>query len=336
MYKILSSELDSILEGTSRSFYLSLKQLPSKIRTQISLLYLLARTSDTIADSEHGSTEFLTSSLDHFEDFVLGSSTEVPNLSNLAELQSNPFEGELLENVEEVKSFIGKLTQSDQNHLRKCLEIIIGGQKLDLLRFSSEEEISCILSTEQLDDYTFRVAGSVGEFWTHISLNHLFKAEKEEEKILLEKGIRFGKALQMINILRDIPSDLRNGRCYIPLDMLSSHGLNQYDLMNPENMSRFNPIFNQLMDVTESHLDEATQYIDLLPHRQFRLRGSCMLPIVIGRQTLTMLGEGNVLESTNRIKISRSDIEQAVRSVVLAVPFQNKSRRLIENDKSGN
>ena len=336
MFKILSSELDSILEGTSRSFYLSLKQLPSKIRTQISLLYLLARTSDTIADSEHGSTEFLISSLDQFEEFAIGSSTELPNFSDLAELQSNPFEGELLENVEEATSFIEKLTQSDQNHLRKCLEIIIGGQKLDLLRFSSEEEISCLLSTEQLDDYAFRVAGSVGEFWTHISLNHLFKVEKEEEKILLEKGIRFGKALQMINILRDIPSDLRNGRCYIPLDMLTSHGLNQYDLLNPENMSRFNPIFNQLMDVTESHLDEASQYIGLLPYRQFRLRGSCMLPIVIGRQTLTMLREGNVLESTNRIKISRSDIERAVRSVVLAVPFQNKSRKLIENDKTGN
>ena len=54
---IFDSELDSILEGTSRSFFLSLKELPKAIRAQVSLLYMLARTSDTIADSEEGSPE---------------------------------------------------------------------------------------------------------------------------------------------------------------------------------------------------------------------------------------------------------------------------------------
>ena len=57
--------------------------------------------------------------------------------------------------------------------------------------------------------------------------NNVSKPEKENE--FFEKGIRFGKALQMINILRDIPEDLRFGRCYIPEQELSRHGMKPED-----------------------------------------------------------------------------------------------------------
>src|SRR5437879_13636362 len=43
--------LGSLLRDVSRSFYLTLRVLPSRIRTQIGLAYLLARTTDTIADT---------------------------------------------------------------------------------------------------------------------------------------------------------------------------------------------------------------------------------------------------------------------------------------------
>ena len=66
MSGIFNSELDSILEGTSRSFYLSLKELPKAIRPQVSLLYMLARTSDTIADSEAGVSDELLEALESY------------------------------------------------------------------------------------------------------------------------------------------------------------------------------------------------------------------------------------------------------------------------------
>mgnify|MGYP000197173513 CR=1 FL=1 len=69
-------------------------------------------------------------------------------------------------------------------------------------------------SEEELDDYAYRVAGSVGVFWSKISLAHLISLPSEKEEEFLEKGIRFGKSLQMINILRDIPEDLRFVKCY--------------------------------------------------------------------------------------------------------------------------
>ena len=72
-----------------------------------------------------------------------------------------------------------------------------------------------------MDDYTYRVAGCVGVFLDKMSLAHLISLGREKEEELFMKGIRFGKALQMINIFRDIPEDLRFGRCYIPRKVAS-------------------------------------------------------------------------------------------------------------------
>ncbi len=85
---IFNSELDSILEGTSRSFYLSLKELPRAIRPQVSLLYMLARTSDTIADSEKGDPEELLHALESYNQFTQGSSVEIPELQELIKDQA--------------------------------------------------------------------------------------------------------------------------------------------------------------------------------------------------------------------------------------------------------
>ena len=48
----MSGPLNELLRATSRSFYLTLRVLPGAIRPQIGLAYLLARTTDTIADTE--------------------------------------------------------------------------------------------------------------------------------------------------------------------------------------------------------------------------------------------------------------------------------------------
>ncbi|GIT75458.1 MAG: hypothetical protein Ct9H300mP30_5200 [Methanobacteriota archaeon] len=113
---------------------------------------------------------------------------------------------------------IGQLSESDQLHIRRCLDVIVGGQSLDLRRFTtaSEGDVVALSEDAELDDYAYRVAGSVGEFWTRMTLDHIYNADAQTEERLFERGVRFGKALQLINILRDIPVDMRMGRCYIP------------------------------------------------------------------------------------------------------------------------
>ena len=177
MAELLDPELDKILDGTSRSFYLSLSKLPSKIRSQVGLLYLLARTSDTIADSERGSTADRLAWLKQYGGFVQGTGEELPDLGELAAIQRNPAEGRLLEVVDSSVACLDSFSEEDKERIRRCLEIIISGQTLDLERFAdaSPENMVSLDDDSELDDYAYRVAGSVGEFWTSVSLGHLFK-----------------------------------------------------------------------------------------------------------------------------------------------------------------
>lgn len=331
MSELLDPELDSILEGTSRSFYLTLKNLPSGLRSQVGLLYLLARTSDTIADSERGVPAQRLQALERYNEYAQGNSNTLPDLSELAQLQRIASERKLLERVDDTVACVSRFSDSDQQHIRHCLNIIVGGQSLDLKRFANagEGQIVALADDMELDDYAYRVAGSVGEFWTRMTLNHLFETDEETELAMFEKGVRFGKALQLINILRDIPADLRMGRCYIPSKSLSDIGMEPMDLLDAENMSHFKPLFDSCIDLAESHLDAAVEYIGMLPHSQFRLRGACMLPVLIGQRTLALLRDGNVLEPSNRIKVTRDEINGLLKTVAFAVPFAKKSRDLL-------
>ena len=330
MSGIFNSELDSILEGTSRSFYLSLKELPRAIRPQVSLLYMLARTSDTIADSEGGEPRELLEALESYDDFTQGRSSEAPTLSSFSEFQTNKSEGLLLKNVETIVSRIEGFSESDQESIRSCLGIIISGQILDVNRFSlGAEDIPSLEKDDELDDYAYRVAGSVGEFWTRMSLAHLFKLDHEKENQLFENGVRFGKSLQMINILRDIPADLELGRCYIPRKSLEKHKLSPRDLLDKSKMEPFRPLYDEYLDLTSSYLESAIQYIEMIPHSQFRLSGSCMLPVIIGKRTVSLLRGRNVLDRKDRIKIDRSEIKEVVKQVVMAVPFKGSSKKLL-------
>ena len=336
MSDLVNQKIDSLLEETSRSFYLTLRALPSGIRPQVGLLYLLARTSDTIADSGGGPTDQLLSALEQYNERIQGRSDTLPDLAGLAELQGNPAEARLLENVADSVACLDQFPAVDQQRIRECLDTIISGQTLDLQRFggAAAGEVIPLVEEEELDDYTYRVAGSVGEFWTHLTLEHLFKVDKDTEARLFATGVRFGKALQLINILRDLPVDLRLGRCYMPSAVLAEHDLVPADLLEPGNIDRFRPVFDGYIDMAGAHLDAAVEYIGLLPYSQFRLRGACMLPVLIGQRTLRLLRTENVLDAEKRIKVLRPEIKQLKNRTIFALPSRRRSQNLLDAERN--
>ena len=76
---------------------------------------------------------------------------------------------------------------------------------------ASAQSLVALRTDEELDDYTYRVAGCVGEFWTKMCRAHLFPRAPLDDAFLLANGVRFGKGLQLVNILRDVAADLRHG-----------------------------------------------------------------------------------------------------------------------------
>jgi len=327
----MAAELNNLLKGTSRSFYLTLRVLPGAIRPQIGLTYLLARTSDTIADTELVPLEQRLDALHKLRDRILGSSTAPLNFGELAKQQGSPAERVLLEKAEDSLTSLQKLSPADLKLVRDVLTTIMGGQELDLRRFASAsaENIVALETAAELDDYTYRVAGCVGEFWTRICRAHLFPNARLDEKQLIADGVRFGKGLQLVNILRDLPADLKKGRCYLPTQKLDAAKLLPETLLSPANEARFLPLFREYLDKAESHLAAGWTYTNTLPFGQYRVRLACAWPILIGVRTLDKLRAANVIELQQRVKVSREEIRAIVKRSILACPFPKAWRNLL-------
>jgi len=239
-------------------------------------------------------------------------------------------ETKLLLRIEEILGLLSQLSAEDLFLVRSVLGTIISGQELDLKRFAgaTAEQIVMLETAAELDDYTYRVAGCVGEFWTRMCRAHLFRADSIDESLLIERGIRFGKGLQLINILRDLPADLRAGRCYLPAQRLQELGLNAADLLQQENYNRLRPLYCDLLGQAEAHLEAGWFYTNMLPRRCVRIRLACAWPILIGVRTSGKLRNGNVLSSEKPIKITRSEVRQIIRRSLFGQLWPPLWRRL--------
>src|ERR1051325_2971090 len=218
------NSFNPLLKDVSRSFYLTLRVLPRKVRRQIGLAYLLARTTDTIADTELVPVERRLDALHALRARILGlsehpldfseftsncSSRRKEALNQKSEIRNQKSEIKeaervLLEKCEAAIALLSTLSAADKKLVQAVLDTITSGQELDLRRFTgaSAERIIALRTDDELDDYTYRVAGCVGEFWTKICRAHLFPRAALDEARLVADGVRFGKGLQLENILR--------------------------------------------------------------------------------------------------------------------------------------
>lgn len=331
--------LTDLLSQVSRSFYLTMRVLPAEVRPQIGLAYLLARTTDTIADTEILPGQERLKALGLLRARILGHSSEPLNFGEMARQQGEPAERTLLERVEEGLRLLEKLSNQDQTFLRQVIDIITSGQELDLKRFGNlgitlkekmelPAQIIALQTEAELDDYTYRVAGCVGGFWTKMCRAHLFPDAKLDLDQLLTDGVRFGKGLQLVNILRDLPRDLRQGRSYVPTDLLTGYGLQPSDLLDPDSEEQFRPLYHALLDRAQSHLAAGWAYTNTLPAGQWRLRFACALPILIGVRTIDLLRTANVLDATQRVKVSRAEVKDLMLRILVHLPSPSLFRDL--------
>ncbi|HYE33591.1 MAG TPA: phytoene/squalene synthase family protein [Methylomirabilota bacterium] len=326
-----SDLLGEILEQVSRSFYLTLKVLPRSVRSQIGLAYLLARTSDTIADTELLPSEARLTALSHFRDSILGPAAQPPSFASFAQAQASAGERTILERLPESIGLLRAQSPGDQGRIRHVLDTIISGQELDLRRFAgaSEGNIIALRTDAELDDYTYRVAGCVGEFWTEMTLAYPL-SKWTPPSGFRENGIRFGKGLQLVNILRDLPRDLRQGRCYLPADALQALGLAAADLLNPANQSKVADLHERWLQTCEAHLEAGWKYTCAIPVTAVRLRLACAWPLLIATRTVRLLRTRNFLDPAQRLKIPRGEVKSIMMRSIALYPLRRRWEKLFE------
>jgi farnesyl-diphosphate farnesyltransferase len=326
----MASSVEDLLRATSRSFYLTLRVLPGAVRPQISLAYLLARTSDTIADAQILSLEQRLEALQRFRAHLCGEQPGPLKIAGVSQ-QEETAERVLLERADEVIGKLQTFSGPDQQLIRDVLATIISGQELDLRRFgvaAAQGGITALRTDAELDDYTYRVAGCVGEFWTKMCRAHLFPRAPLDDEQLIADGIRFGKGLQLINILRDLPEDVSAGRCYLPRERVEACGLRPETLLDANSEPAFLRLYREYVDVAEEHLNAGWRYTNALPFRQFRVRLACAWPILIGAATIARLRSANISQLRQRVKVSRGEIRGIIMRSLPSVAVPSLWRRL--------
>jgi farnesyl-diphosphate farnesyltransferase len=299
----------------SRSFYLTLAVVPSAVRAPIGLAYLFARAADTIADTDLIERSRRLALLHDFKaqfmidrvDWGIIRSIQ----SALVPHQANVGEQALMQRLEECFQLLDTFIPEDRARIRTLMRTLTNGMAMDLAVFpgDSAKELTALPTMEELDRYTYYVAGCVGEFWTDMVAGHVPLLETWNVAEMSKVGVRFGKGLQLTNILKDIARDLQRGRCYIPETLLHEAGLTPSDLLKQGSNDRLRPILRKLIRVAREHLDQGWMYTLAIPRRELRLRLACMWPILFAGQTLRRVADSAVLlDPSINIKMPKGQV----------------------------
>jgi farnesyl-diphosphate farnesyltransferase len=321
-----------ILRSVSRSFYLSIRFLPAQLREPVALAYLLARTTDTVADTAQIPGSMRMETLKLLSNGIQGTASRdvvAKLVASFVSLQENASERQLLESLPDCLSWLEGMEHADRNDTRLVLEEITCGQMLDLQRFDDAQEIRALSTAADLDEYTYLVAGCVGEFWTRLCFRHVRQFASRTEGEMLALGKRYGMALQLINVLRDAGSDLRAGRCYFPEYELSAVHLTPSQILSePE---RFQPVYRIWVDKAKTGLASGMEYSRAIKNR--RVRAATVLPALIGARTLALLNAAGPAALQRTVKVARQEVRAMMLSLALTLASRRKIDAMFEGAK---
>jgi farnesyl-diphosphate farnesyltransferase len=305
-----SNLLSHLLPQVSRSFFLSLRVLPQEVRQPVGLAYLFCRAADTIADTALvPPRQRLACLADYRAAFGEAGAVAIASLPRrLTGVRRNSAERELLARLSDCFHLLEQMPPEDQFYIRELVLTLTQGMQMDLQTFPQENEgrVKALETRADLDQYTYFVAGCVGEFWTKVAVAHLPSLQHWNVEAMSTRGMRFGKGLQLTNILRDIAQDVRIGRCYLPRAELSALGVQPEDLLEPMTLTRIKPLLDVLLEETLAFYRDGWEYTLAIPPREWRLRLACAWPLLIGISTLALVRNSrDLLDPFVRVKIAR-------------------------------
>ncbi|WP_235965140.1 squalene/phytoene synthase family protein [Caenimonas soli] len=315
-----------LLRGVSRSFYVSIRLLPAPLRRPIGVAYLLARAADTLADTAELRPSERRA---HLETWAAAVDGRIPALAvarlsaSFAPLQQDPQERALVRALPHCLRWLDELAPADREDVRAVLRHITRGQALDIERFGQDLPPRALDSAEQLHEYTYLVAGCVGEFWTDLCFRHLPGFATLPQQEMRELGRGFGMGLQLVNILRDAGADLAAGRCYFPADELAAAGVAPEDILNhPE---RFEVVWRRWHAHAQDRIALGMRYADAVNSR--RVRAASALPALLAARTLALMRSAGPQRLRHKVKVPRHE----VRTMMARLAFTLAGRAALQS-----
>jgi farnesyl-diphosphate farnesyltransferase len=324
----LSAEQRNLLRHVSRSFDLSIRLLPPALQAPVAIGYLLARATDTVADTTAlplAERQVLLTLMSQEIDANQACTTRTAELNRLTEAfaaqQTDPHERALMQALPQCLPLLHTLPADDQASVRQVLGHITRGQQLDMTRFGLG--LQALQTEAELADYTWLVAGCVGEFWTELCGRHLPGYSLLPQAEMMRIGREYGMGLQRLNIIRDAGADLAAGRCYWPEETLRQGGLTPAMLEqaartpNADTLLALAPLYTQWLDHTQAQLADGMRYA--LALKPLRLRLASALPALIGARTVALLRQAGPSALNQRVKMPRREVRALLWRIALGL-----------------
>ncbi len=299
-----------MLQFVSRTFALTIPQLPGALREAVGNGYLLCRIVDTIEDDAAMPAQEKRRFCEWFTAVVEGRADAAQFAADLSAAlgPSTPAaERDLVIDTPRVIAIMNGFRPAQQEALRICVAVMAEGMAM----FQESKDPAGVPALKDMDRYCYYVAGVVGEMLTRLFCDYSTEIAAEREE-LMRLAVSFGQALQMTNILKDIWEDRERGACWLPRDVFASHGFDLRDLSAGRQDPGFEEGLAYLIGVAHGHVRNALRYTLLLPSHETGLRNFCLWALGMAILTLRKINKNRGFASGREVKITRRSVKATI------------------------
>jgi 1-deoxy-D-xylulose-5-phosphate synthase len=317
---------DRLLAGVSRTFALTIPQLPPSLRHVVSNAYLLCRIVDTIEDEPALNPLQKRAFCSRFARVVSDGVSAADLAADLAPLLSErtiPAEHQLIREMPAVLEITRSLGPRQQRAIARCIRIMASG----MAEFQASAGTRGLANLSNMDRYCYVVAGVVGEMLTDLFCDHSPAIEANRNG-LQRLAVSFGQGLQMTNILKDVWEDRSRGACWLPRDLFAERGFDLSDLGARPYQLAFEEGLGDLVGVALGHLKNALEYTLLIPREETGIRNFCLWAVGMAALTLRRVNAHRDFRAGSQVKISRRAVKLTVATLRLNVANDRMLRAL--------
>jgi farnesyl-diphosphate farnesyltransferase len=319
---------DQILPHVSRTFALTIPQLPPALRPAVTNAYLLCRIADTIEDEPALPAAETLEFLEQFKAVVYGSGDAARLARDLGVHLTDrtlATERDLVKNMDRVVRVTQKLEAPQRAAIQRCVELMCHGMP----HFQQVTSLRGLARSSDLDRYCYYVAGVVGEMLTELFCDY-DPVIARQRPALRALAASFAQGLQMTNILKDVWEDRSRGACWLPQEVFSRHGIDLASLSAEHYDRRFGDGMRELVGVAHAHLRNALAFTLLIPPKETGIRRFCLWAIGLAVLTLRKIDRNPQFTSGAQVKVTRYTVVMTQLLTGLVVRNDRMLRGLFE------
>lgn len=323
----------AILPDVSRTFAISIRFLPGDLGRAVLTAYLLCRIADTVEDDNTTPPDERAALLEEFLRTLVDREAAEAFAAKAARLQGDAAHLALVRRTDLVLVLFRTLPPATQERVAHWVREMGVGMAKFVRTYPQGIRIQTVA---EYREYCYYVAGTVGCMLTELWHLHAKPVGKREFDRLWAKCQAFGEALQTVNILKDIAHDAEHeNSIYIPAQDLKAEGSSHETLLSPQHLEHNHRAVKQFIELARTDLDDALEYILLIPRRAVAIRAFCVLPLLFAYATLRDLsGSRAMLTPGGNVKISRREVKSLMVAGLLSLVSNAALRRLVRRVKA--